>query len=1045
MKDLLLRLSLTHSKAVIAVSVLLTLGFAAVMPRVKIDTDPENMLPVNESVRVHHEEVKEAFNLHDYIVVGVVREAEGGVFRPETLERVARLTESILDLDGVIADDVLAPGEVDDVYTEDQTLRVDTLMPEPPATAEDARKILARIGDNPVLRGKLASDDGQAMALFVPIEAKDRAHEIGAEIDALIAGMDGDETYYLAGIPLAEDRFGAQMFLQMAVGAPAAFALIFLLMLFFFRNVRMVAAPMIVSMMSVIWTMGLLIGTGFTVHIMSSMIPVFLIPIAVLDSIHLLSEFHERYPRSRNREQALRETIDELFVPMAYTSVTTMVGFASLLLTPIPPVQVFGGFVAFGIGAAWLLSMTFLIAYARLVPESALENFGYVKERELVGRRAERILHHLAMRRSRAMVVLGAVVFLFSVVGLLRIQVNDNPVNWFRKDHPIRVADRAMNDHLAGTYLAYLSLDSEDADRFKDPEVLHWVEGLQRHIEGDPNVGATTSIVDIVTKVRRELMQDPAEGVIPPTSDEVAQYLFLYEISGGDPADLFRLITPDSDRANVWIQMRDGENQDVSRVVARAEDYLTDHPMPGIDFTWAGLPYINIVWQAKMVKGMGQALAGSFVIVFLMMTWLFRSVRLGLLSMVPLTATIVLVYGAIGWVGKAYDMPIAVLSSLSLGLSIDFAIHFLQRARESWERAGDMEGTMNEVFGPPVRAILRNVFVISLGFVPMFFASLVPYVTVSVFFFAIMVVSGFTTIVSLPAILNVTGGRYLAPARSRGSASVASGVAGAMLLIAALAATPARAQAVADGAPDAEALMKASHLAMYYAADDGRAMVDMQLVDKKGNARARRFVMLRRDVTDGGAQKYFTYFTEPSDVRRTTFMVWKEPDSDDARWIYIPAVDLVRRISAKDKGSSFVGSDFSYEDVSGRHWTDDTHEFLRTEELDGRTAHVVQSVPREKDAFSRKVTWVDAETSLPLREEYYDRKNELERVFTAERIETVEGHPTIVERRMVNVKKEHTTTVTFEEVSYDVGVADDVFTERHLKAPPKELLEEGGR
>ncbi len=1041
MKELLMRLSLSHPKLVITVSALLTLGFAAMIPRVTIDTDPENMLPHDEAVRVHHDEVKEAYNLHDYIVVGVVREAEGGVFRPETLERVARLTESILDLDGVITDDVLAPGEVDDVFTEDGTLRVDTLMPEPPDTQEAGQAILARIADNPILRGKLASDDGQALAIFVPIESKDLAHEVGGEIDALIAELDGDEEYHLAGIPLAEDRFGAQMFLQMAVGAPAAFLLIFLLMQFFFRNLRLVAAPMIVSMMSVIWTMGLLIGMGFTVHIMSSMIPVFLIPIAVLDSIHLLSEFHEMYPKTRDREKALRATINELFVPMAYTTVTTMVGFASLLLTPIPPVQVFGGFVAFGIATAWLLSMTFLIAYARLMPESALENFGYVQERELVGKKVERWLHHLAVRRAGVMVGLGVIVFLVSVVGLTKIEVNDNPVNWFRKGHPIRVADDVMNDHLAGTYLAYLSLDADDADRFKDPEVLHWVEGFQRYLEQDPNVGATTSIVDIVTKVRRELLMDPAEGIIPPSSDEVAQYLFLYEISGGDPADLFRLITPDSDRANVWIQMREGENRDVARVVALADDYLEEHPMPGIGHTWAGLPYINIVWQAKMVNGMGQALAGSFAIVFVMMAWLFRSVRLGLLSMIPLTATIVLVYGLIGWVGKAYDMPIAVLSSLSLGLSIDFAIHFLQRSREAWDRTGNVEGTMNEVFGPPVRAILRNVFVIALGFVPMFFASLVPYVTVSLFFFAIMLISGFTTIVSLPAILKVSGGRYLAPAPAKGKAAAAAGAAGAVLLAMSVGAGPSAAQ----DAPDAEALMQASHLAMYYAADDGRAVVNMDLVNKSGKTRTRRFVMLRLDTTDGGAQKYYTYFTEPSDVRRTTFMVWKEPDSDDARWIYVPAVDLVRRISAKDKGSSFVGSDFSYEDVSGRHWSDDTHEFVRDEELDGRAAHVIKSTPREKDSFTEKVTWVDAETSLPLREEYYDRKGELERVFTAERIEVVDEHPTIVERKMENVKKNHHTVVTFEEVSYDVGIEDDVFTERHLKAPPKDLLAEGGR
>ena len=113
---------------------------------------------------------------------------------------------------------------------------------------------------------------------------------------------------------------------------------------------------------------------------------------------------------------------------------------------------------------------------------------------------------------------------------------------------------------------------------------------------------------------------------------------------------------------------------------------------------------------------------------------------------------------------------------------------------------------------------------------------------------------------------------------------------------------------------------------LYYVGDDGRAEVHMNLVDKKGRERVRQFTMLRWDKEDGGEQRYYTYFQKPADVRRTTFMVIKHQNKDDDRWIYIPAVDLVRRISANDKNSSFVGSDFSYEDVSGRHWLDDTHE-----------------------------------------------------------------------------------------------------------------------
>jgi outer membrane lipoprotein-sorting protein len=269
--------------------------------------------------------------------------------------------------------------------------------------------------------------------------------------------------------------------------------------------------------------------------------------------------------------------------------------------------------------------------------------------------------------------------------------------------------------------------------------------------------------------------------------------------------------------------------------------------------------------------------------------------------------------------------------------------------------------------------------------------------------------------------------------------------AGALALLTTLPAAPAAAQedapATTAAAPqDATEIMKEAHLNLFYAGDDGSAVVEMTLEDERGKTRSRKFVMVRRDAEDGGEQKYYTYFLEPGDVRKTSFMVWKYQDKDDSRWIYIPAVDLVKRISSKDKGSSFVGSDFSYEDVSGRHWTEDDHTLLREEELDGKPCWVIESVPKSKDAFAKKVTWVGKEHMLPLKEEFYDKKDRLERTFLAEEIEEVGGYVTVTRRSMKNERKNHRTVVEFTDVQYDIGVEDDVFTERHLKNPPADVV-----
>jgi outer membrane lipoprotein-sorting protein len=170
-------------------------------------------------------------------------------------------------------------------------------------------------------------------------------------------------------------------------------------------------------------------------------------------------------------------------------------------------------------------------------------------------------------------------------------------------------------------------------------------------------------------------------------------------------------------------------------------------------------------------------------------------------------------------------------------------------------------------------------------------------------------------------------------------------------------------------------------------------------------------------------------------------MVHKSPDGNDQRWIYVPSVDLVKPISADDKNSSFVGSDFSYEDVSGRHWTEDTHKLLADTTIGERAVNVVESVPVESyKGFSRKVTYIDQKNLLPLREEYFDKKDKMVRLFTADKIEDIDGITTITARSMEDLKKGGKTTIEFSSIKYNTGLDASLFTERYLKSPPREYI-----
>ena len=256
-------------------------------------------------------------------------------------------------------------------------------------------------------------------------------------------------------------------------------------------------------------------------------------------------------------------------------------------------------------------------------------------------------------------------------------------------------------------------------------------------------------------------------------------------------------------------------------------------------------------------------------------------------------------------------------------------------------------------------------------------------------------------------------------------------------------------QSTETQAESAVEIMERSQNAYYYAGTDAKGRLLMELIDRDGGKRVRDMTMLRRNQEEEGAQKYFMYFHQPGDVRRLTFMIWKYLAKDDDRWIYVPAVDLIRRIAAEDKYSSFVGSDFSYEDISGRDVAEDTHTILREEKLGERDVIVIESVPRDKAAFTRRISWIDKENHLPLMEEYYDAQNQLHRVFTADVIENItagEGgesqvYPTVMKRTMKNVRTGHRTEVTVMSVSYDLGLEDADFSERRMRRPPRNWIQ----
>jgi hypothetical protein len=553
---------------------------------------------------------------------------------------------------------------------------------------------------------------------------------------------------------VARDTFGAEMFKLMAIFSPIAGMIMFAAIQYMFRNLALSAAMMGVSMVAIIWSMGLLIGAGFPVHIMSSMAPVFLMAIAT-DSIHIFNEFYFRYKEKGDKLAAIRETMAAVSRPVRYTALATAAGFAVLLFMNIIPVQVFGGLIAFGTVVLRLLSFSFIPAVLTFTREDRMVRAAGSESVE--GDRTARALGRLgafgAARPGITVAVTLALVAV-SVWGTSKINVNNNLVAWFKASSEIRVADTAMNQALGGTSLGYLVVQSKEPEFMKRPEAMRWIEGLQRHLEALPVVGKTFSVADYVKRINRVLHDDdPKYDAVPETKDTVGQYLFLFSMSA-KPSDLDNVVDPVFGKANVWVQMKTWDAAAMREVSAAAARYQQASPLP-VTVKPAGIAYFNLVWNDEVLGDLVRGFSLALVVVFAILALAFRSLKWALVAYAPLLFTILFIYGVVGFAGKDFDMPLSVMSTLSLGMAVDFAIHFVSRLRQRLAEAGDADlpAALAWTAARPGKGIMRNAVLFAAAFSVMMFAPLTPYVAVGAFIVSMMLLSALLTILLIPALV----------------------------------------------------------------------------------------------------------------------------------------------------------------------------------------------------------------------------------------------------------------------------------------------------
>jgi len=494
---------------------------------------------------------------------------------------------------------------------------------------------------------------------------------------------------------------------------PIVLLVITIVLYFMLRSIRSTLLTMAVVFFSTLWAFGLMAVVNIPIYAVSTMIPVMLIAIGVADGIHLYSHLHlfQLKNPDAGKKEAVIDMIKHMWRPVVMTSITTAVGFISLLTSQVYPIKYFGIFTAFGVLVAMILSLVIIPAGIMIFGLPKLKKAK--KKKESNNSTFYQIFALKVIRYKSVSIFATTAIIILSIFGMQKIWINSSFLDKFESDSEIVLTDKFINDHFGGTTSLNLILDAGGKkDVFKTPEALRLVDKMQTQMENDLEViGTSFSLADYINRMNKVMNADnEAFNTIPDRQDMVAQYLLLYEMSG-DPENLNKVVDYDYEKLNVTFQLKSDNSKAINSTLAIIETYEDDFSEMGITMKYAGSGYKGLIFTDLILEGQIMSLILSIIIVIVLLAFMFKNIKAGLIGAVPILITALISFGAMGFLDIPLSTTTALLSSIAIGIGIDYAVHFIEQYRVNAQKTGNKELTAQKTMAHSGRAILFNAIV----------------------------------------------------------------------------------------------------------------------------------------------------------------------------------------------------------------------------------------------------------------------------------------------------------------------------------------------
>lgn len=488
---------------------------------------------------------------------------------------------------------------------------------------------------------------------------------------------------------------------------------IIVLGLFFRGYLWGVVGPVVIVILTIILTFGFMGMAGWHMDMMFSMMPALIIAIGVCESVHIISTFQEQLAVMPDRRQALQQTLRMVGTPCLLTTLTTAAGFFSLSLSPIKAIAHMSVYSAVAVIAAFVLSVLLLPFFLSLGKRSPA----------LVGHAREtRFNYWLAavtefdIRHGKAIMLVGLIVVLSIGAGMSRLVVDSNFLLDFHPDAPVRLATEAVDNTMGGSGSLVYLFDSGRPDGIKNPALLRQMDAFQQEAaQQAPFVKKTWALPDIIKDIHQSFHNaDPAFYAIPDDPELIAQYLLVYEMSGGE--ELRDLVSADYSSAIVDVRTRMSSSSEVEKLRLHLEGWLLQHPVEQADVKFTGIGALWVQLVDYITQSQISGVVTGFVVIALIMSLLFGSLKVGLVCMIPNVVPVVIMLGFIGWAGLPLDYMKLLIAPIAIGIAVDDTIHLMTRLHYEFLRCRNYAQALHAALQEVGRALVTSTVVLVAGF-----------------------------------------------------------------------------------------------------------------------------------------------------------------------------------------------------------------------------------------------------------------------------------------------------------------------------------------